>query len=288
MRKKVYFSGDSFTYGEGLELYTPTEKWKSELFKQNTWTILKKKLDSDSYNFRTNNNFVGLFRNHFKDYDVYQHDGNGGSLSYDLHNRLIPEVNEIGGVDIIILQFTTFSRNCLHLNYECQCHFCKKTNYSKFDAIFDIFLNYKKKESYIGGQTRDDIIKLVCDIINYHEMGNPIMVDKINDFYKNTIKNQIKIFKNEYLSDFIKQGTQVYFIDSWDSRTSEILQKDLEINKRTIPLIGSDGKLYKSWPNWEKTLTKPYIIENYPKTSNKHPTPETHKIISESLIKFFD
>lgn len=286
-RKKIYFSGDSFTYGEGLELYTPTEKWKSELYKHNTWDVLEKKLDIDSYKFRTNNSFVGLFRNHFKEYDVYQHDGNGGSLSYDLHQRLIPEINEIGGVDTIILQFTTFARNCLHLNYQCQCNFCKKTDYNTFNEIFDAFINYNKK-NYIGSSTKNIILEEVSKLINFYDFENPLLYDIIYEFYTFTIKNQIKIFKEDYLEEFYKQGIDVFFIDSWDSTTSEILQSDIDINKKTIPLIGSDGNLYKSWQEWEKTLTNPYIIHEYPKTSNKHPTPKTHKIISESLIKFFN
>ena len=116
-------------------------------------------------------------------------------------------------------------------------------------------------------------------------MENPIIYDLIYELYISSVKNQINIFKNEYLSEFEKNGISVFFIDSWDKITSIFLQEDSEINKRTIPLIGSDGNLYKSWQDWQSTLEKPYIINNYPKTSNHHPTPEIHKLISESLIR---
>lgn len=282
--KKVYFSGDSFTYGEGLELFTPSEKWLGELEKQNTWDILSKKNDTESNEFRKNNNFVGIFRNHFKNtLEVYQHDGNGGSLSFDMNKRIPDDFSIIGDVDYLVIQFTSFSRNSLHLNYSCECDFCKKTDYNTFNEIFDEFINYKYKKTH-----NKFLIEEVCNIIKFHDLNDISIIDRIDKFYRDSIKEQIDIFKQTHLQDFKKKGIEVFFIDSWSSEASDILQLDSDIRERTIPLIGLDGNLYKKWNEWEATLVHPYIYQKYPKTANHHPTLETHKLISRSLIDYFN
>lgn len=284
--KKIYFSGDSFTYGEGLELYTPTDKWRKELYNLNTWSELRLKLDNDSEHFRKKNNFVGLFSSKFPTYKVYQHNGNGGSLSYDLHKRLIPEISEIGNVDCIIIQFTTFSRNCLHLNYECTCDFCKNTGYRSVDSIINAISSIHDNR----GIDETDVVVLneFYKLINYNKLKSYEILEKYELFYKDVIQNQIKIFKDDYLSKFIESGIKVFFIDSWDDTTSYYLQQDSVISNLTIPLKSKDGNYYKSWSEFISKFEKPWIYQNYEITANHHPTPEVHSYISESLIDFFN
>ena len=43
----IIFTGDSFTWGEGLELYTDTPKWINERTKLNVWSELYQKQDYD-------------------------------------------------------------------------------------------------------------------------------------------------------------------------------------------------------------------------------------------------
>lgn len=290
--KTVYFSGDSFTFGEGLELFTPTEKWKNELNSLNDWSNLKNKVDLESSNYRKNNNFSGLFQKHFQNYNVIVDDENGGSLSWNLQERILPKLNKIGNVDYLIIQFTSFKRNLYHLNNECKCDFCNLIHrYTTLDLLFGDsydFIEHKKlKKNHISNYDVDRINNFF-NYLNINPENKVESLDKIETFYFDTIKMQIELFKDKYLNFFKKNGISVYFIDSWEPVTSSFLNQDLDINNLLIPLISTNGNRYKSWPQWISTLDKPFISDLYPKTGNQHPTPKTHILISESLIDFFN
>lgn len=283
--KVIYFSGDSFTYGEGLELFTPNDKWKAELSKLNNWPELQQKIDLESNVFRKENNFVGIFSKEFPNFKVYQHHENGGSLSHDMDKRLPYDIKLIGGVDVIVIQFTTFSRNCLHLNYTCECDFCKKTDYISIDGILgSIAKSAEGKE--LNNQDSNALTEF-CKLVNFYDVSSPKILKLYDEFYQNNIKNQIEIFKKDFLNKFLNQGIDVFFIDSWDGITSYYLQRDSVINDLTIPLISKDGVSYKKWRGFFEKFYQPWIYQNYPITANHHPMPEIHRYIGESLIKFF-
>jgi len=283
--KKIYFSGDSFTYGEGLELYTPTDKWRAELYKFNTWGELQLKIDSSADNYRKQNNFVGIFSQEFPNFKVYQNHENGGSLSHDLDKKFLSDIQTLGGVDYIIIQFTTFSRNCLHLNYTCECSFCKNSDYAAIDSIPNALHNIQNNNG-ISNQ-HEIALDEFCKLVNFYDINSPIILDKYDEFYNDTIKNQIEIFKNNYLNKFLEDGVRVFFIDSWDSITSNHLQNDKTISELTIPLISPDGNSYKKWNDFISKFYNPWIYQEYSITANHHPTPKVHQYIGESLIKFF-
>jgi len=282
--KNIYFSGDSFTYGEGLELYTPTDKWKDELYKYNPWPELEKKIDLDSTEFRTKNNFVGIFSENFPDVNVYQSSINGGSVSEIIYNRLPTEIDLLTKVDIIVFQFTTFQRNPLHLNYSCKCDFCKNTNYLPLERVLYSLDDYKKKGPFLFDKI---LINEFCKQINFYDIDSYDILEKYDEFLNNSIKNQIQIFKKDFLNKFIDSGVQVYFIDSWCKLSSNLLQQDDDIRNLTIPLISTDGEPYPTWGKFISKFDYPTICDKYKKTSNHHPTPYVHRLIANSLIEFF-
>jgi lysophospholipase L1-like esterase len=79
MKKTILFLGDSFTWGEGLELYCDTPKWKNERFIENTWHQLLQKQDTDAIKFRKTNRYPTLISNELNSNIIVDKD-NGGSL----------------------------------------------------------------------------------------------------------------------------------------------------------------------------------------------------------------
>ena len=53
----IIFGGDSFTWGEGLELYLNTPKWINERTTLNRWSDLYPKQDYEAKTFRESNRF---------------------------------------------------------------------------------------------------------------------------------------------------------------------------------------------------------------------------------------
>lgn len=78
-RTGILFLGDSFTWGEGLELYCDTPKWVEERSQKNTWKYLSTKQDTDGEDFREKNRYPGIVSKHFNT-NVYVDDHNGGYI----------------------------------------------------------------------------------------------------------------------------------------------------------------------------------------------------------------
>ena len=55
MKEFIIFGGDSFTWGEGLELYINSERWISERKIKNHWNDLQPKQTKESILFRESN-----------------------------------------------------------------------------------------------------------------------------------------------------------------------------------------------------------------------------------------
>ena len=59
----IIFGGDSFTWGEGLELYLDTPFWINERHNLNGWNELEPKQTLESAKFRESNRFAGIISN---------------------------------------------------------------------------------------------------------------------------------------------------------------------------------------------------------------------------------
>ena len=78
----------------------------------------------------------------------------------------------------------------------------------------------------------------------------------------------------------------VYFIDSWDTNTSNLLHNISEYADNIIPLKGWDGTHYKKWAEWESTFPSKRIWNDFPNTRNGHPTLLQHQYIGESITEY--
>jgi hypothetical protein len=55
MKDLYVFGGDSFTWGDGLELYLNTPFWIEQRKKKSTWDVLGSLQNEESIEFRNNN-----------------------------------------------------------------------------------------------------------------------------------------------------------------------------------------------------------------------------------------
>jgi hypothetical protein len=291
MNKGILFLGDSFTWGEALELYCDTPKWIAEREKDNNnWPILLEKQDEDGIRFREQNRFPALVAKHFNKTALVSNT-NGGCLAgniYVAHKFLFnPDLY----IDTIILQFSSLQREPLHVNFTCSCEFCKSTEWVRlFENTDELLrkviektnLNYKEKlvlhelEKLIGKNwfDKEDFID-VCI-----KAKKDWYVNVLLDFYNNNIINWESGGRRK-----------IYFIDSWDEESGDALRHESLLgnyDRNMIPLIGKDNNLYSRWNEWNKTFPFLHIGMEFKKTENGHPTLEQHQYLAKSVIKFLE
>lgn len=284
-KQVIIFGGDSFTWGEGLEFYIPTPKWESEREFSNGWMNLVNKQDSETISFREQNRFAGIVSNYFHTTPKI-HWTNGGQFETPIY--LVRETLKTispNNPKAIIFQFTTLNRMLLHLDMDCECEFCKITGMQKPMILYTDFLH----------KTLNDI-----PLTNAEEIGLKYLRDKhnipfenvdlnnvfktIDDLFKPIYLENLKLFINKYVKKWMEK-TPVYFLDSWDEYTSNVLSEFDDIKNNLIPLKGYDGNYYTNWNQWERTFEFKRIVNQFPKTQNAHPTLIQHKYIAESIIK---
>lgn len=275
MNDYIFFGGDSFTWGEGLELYNETSYWIKQRNERNTWLELETKQTDDSIQFREQNRFAGLVSNYFNTKQlVLNYNGGGFDASpifFDLHSDKIPKA--------IIYQFTTFDRFNLHFTRLCECDFCKSGGVRPYMMYLECL---RKKMNNIE---LDEYELYHLNWLSKHKN-----IDLNLNINENTINQFIPLFlksMNIFIDDYIKkwnQNTDVYLIDSWDEHTSKLIETIPEIKSKLISLKGFDNNWYYKWKEWEKTFPYKRIENQFPNTKNGHPTLIQHQYIAESII----
>lgn len=285
------FLGDSFTWGEGLELYDDyfsnmrnnVAHWVNELQPIQNFTSLK---------FRENNRFPYLVSKEFNKLPIVDRN-NGGSLSSNI--RTLNEIkDEYELPEIIIFQFTSLLRNCYHFTYSCRCKSCLKFHWKSYDSF------YKIMDVNNGTLESQDILFINTILSNMgkryevdylYNKSNGFILKLLKEFEKysdDVINKQLNQFLTEYVLKLEEKGHIVLFIDAWEEESSIILHKNKEIRKRMIPLI-YDNIETKVWPVWERKVKlhkKMSIAQDYPKTHNFHPSLECHKLLANSVITY--
>lgn len=286
MEEGILFLGDSFTWGEGLELYCNTQKWIAERNNPNTWlTELSQKQDEDSIRFREENRFPALVAKHFG-VKAFVNSENGGSLIGNVNvaqNFLFDPTIKI---NTIIMQFSILDREPMHGSLDCNCELCTK---AKSNEIFDKIQPVLYK--LINNIRLDETENIVLNFFEEETKRNRLDTDfiaSIIDFKKKSYDSLLYNFFHNHLAKWSAQGKRkIYYIDSWDKQTSDRLQRSvIPINQCGIPLIGNDGKKYLSWWEWEKTFKFRRISEEFTKTGNGHPTLIQHQYLARSIIEF--
>mgnify|MGYP000595582332 CR=1 FL=1 len=321
MENVLLFTGCSYTYGEGLELYSNNSKWiKQRNYKTHDFE-LRQIQDSIGTNFRLNNNFPSIVGKHFNITSL-QSIKNGGCFANSL--RYIRQVqkditNKKKKIIGIIFQLSSFDREPFHFDYNCRCNMCEGTVwaywgefYMHLDYLSNLIENKMNAKNLIRFQKTD---KETQDLIVRYFSG--IMTKFDNKFnYKNFIQKSLKnkqyfldvmenitnnmdnildqtkkealVLNQKIIEKFEEEMGPVYFIDSWCKSSSKLIFENDFYYDRLIPLKGDDGKYYKKWTSWEKTINKRFIADDFPKTTNYHPSLHSHQIIGNSIINFLN
>jgi len=287
----IIFGGDSFTWGEGLELYLDTPKWVNERTNRNGWSELYQKQDYDSQKFRESNRFPSIVSNYFN-VDPRVYSLNGGQFETPIIHIEKNIQNGVGyspnKIKCIILQFTIIQRMLLHLDLNCKCRFCTTTGFEKPWYLYTKYIH-----RHLNNDTITDIDYWALnwleknENIPYKNLDYNTLFQQIDDWFKPMFERNLNLFMEQYVSKWEKIAP-VYFIDSWDKTSSNIINGLGEFEKRMIPLLGVDGNYYTNYLDWETTFPHTRIIDEFPETFNGHPTILQHQYLAKSIITHID
>jgi hypothetical protein len=278
----MIFGGDSFTWGEGLELYLDNPFWINERNNLNGWVELEPKQTLESIEFRESNRFAGIVSNKFNCNQITL-DYNGGG--FDKPAELITN-NLDKNPKAVVYQFTIFDRMLLHFDESCSCEFCN-SKYGNVRPLM-LYLDCMNKQLQNIPITERDMFFLnwleKYENIPFIEMTKTTYIEDIVEMFMDMFKRNLDVFVDKHLSKWL-ETTNVYLIDSWDGLTSGILSEHPILKKYLIPLKGYDGKYYKQWSEWENTFPYSRIQYEFPNTENGHPTLIQHQYLAESIIE---
>lgn len=287
-QKSISFLGDSFTWGEGLELYCNSAKWISERSVDNSnWASdLKLKQDEDGTEFRNKNRYPALVGNELNCNFFVDHE-NGGSISRNLE---VLEYHLIKyNITDVVLQFSSHAREPYHLTHNCRCDFCINFEYSPpLDNIRSYIQKKLNKEFNEITNYEIGIINFISEKIGVSDVNSLEFLEKSDEYLKNHFSKQINLINKGFFYRLKNHyDIKLHFIDSWCKETSNILEKNIDVYPFLIPLIGKDGKYYKKWPEWINTFKSKRILDDFPLTKNHHPSVEVHRYLAKSVVEYF-
>jgi len=289
--ENIIYTGDSFVWGEGLELYIDSPYWIAERELYNEWIGIDgglgliDKQTPETHEFRIKNRFAGIIENKYGYKQIVKND-NGGD--FDTAMQLVD--NNLDKSNIIIYLFTSIDRNFLHFSRHCECFFCSDGKPKPFNLYLDYLIKILNNEP-IDNWTQKKIDYLIeYEGLSSFDLNEFERVTKHGDlvpyidslFAKHREKNmeaQIEVFKRW------KKTHKLFLIDSWCSYTSNnYIENNEYLQSLMLPLKGYDGNFYKDYSQWEETFPFKRIDKEFPKTKNIHPTLVQHQYIAESII----
>jgi hypothetical protein len=292
---KLAFLGDSFTWGEGLELYLDTPFWINQRNKKSQWMDLIHLQNEESINFREKNRFANIVSNHFES-DIIIDNSNGGWIG-NVTNYLKDILDGSLKPEFIVVQFSCFVRNPIHYHFDslfkkCKCDRCKiddATIHCFYHLLETIRIKYLENGTLTN--KHDFYLKWLVDEFNFplKELENNKNAFVFAFKYVNSIIDSYSYLHLNYLIDtYVKTlesiGTKVFYIDSWDPESSKIIHDIPFLKENLIYLKSNDGVLTQSYEQFEKSFLHSRIQQEFPKTGNGHPTLTHHKYIAESII----
>lgn len=287
--KSIVFLGDSFTWGEGLELYSNYPKWiEQREVDNNSWVVLEHKQDSDSILFRETNRYPYLVSKelnskHFVDRK------NGGNVARAI--KVLERVLiENKGITDVVLQFSNYSRETLHMSYKCSCDFCSETYWTPIMDMINTYLDKKLENPTAEVDYQEQkVYDLISSKIEIYDINDLNFLEKADEYVQNNFVNQLSfLIENIFYPLNRDYNIRFHFIDSWCDTTSKLIKKNKKVKWKLIPLIGKDGKKYFSWIDWVSTFSSKSITDDFPKTNNGHPTLEMHQYLAKSVVSHFN
>lgn len=280
--------GDSFTWGEGLELYSNYPKWiEQREVDNNSWIVLEEKQDSDSISFRNNNRYPHLISEEIE-CNYFIDRKNGGNVARNVRFLEKALIENLGITDVV-LQFSNFSRETLHMSYKCSCDFCSETYWTPIMDMLNTYLDKKLEDvdAEVSYQEQK-VYELISSKIGISDIHDLTFLEKADEYVQNNFSTQLNFLLGNVFYPLERDyGINFHFIDSWCSITSDILKKNQNIQRRIIPLLGKNGKKYLTWESWVSTFSSKSIVDDFPKTNNEHPTLEMHRYLAKSVISHF-
>ena len=302
--REIAFLGDSFTWGEGLELYLDTPFWVKQRNKQSSWQELKHIQTQESINFREKNRFANIVSEYFGA-NLIIDDSNGGYIG-NLTDYCIKIINSKIPPEFLIIQFSSFIRNPIHYHLgsyknECKCQKCMSYNPGgTIHGFFHLTNTINKKYNQENLNKEDEFyLSWLNDEFGFENL----YLDDSGDShlfalnYLNSIIDTYSYFHISYLlKKYIKpiedRGTSIIYIDSWDVDSSKILH-NIPVIKDKILFLKKYNKegiedFTQYYNEFEKSFSHTRIGNEFPSTGNGHPTLKQHKHISESVIRVIE
>lgn len=288
-KNTIVFLGDSFTWGEGLEFYSNSPKWILEReIDNNNWVILRDKQDEYSIKFRNEHRYPHLVASKL-DCDYFVDSENGGTIARNM-KMLKKVLIENKNVTDVVIQFSTYSRETLHMNFDCSCDFCLDTQWSPILDNINRFIDNKLGHGQFSQLQRNEqkVFDYVSQKINNNDYTSTEFLNQVDDFVQTNFTRQLDFLCENYFKELKNShNIRFHFIDSWCTTTNKLLRKNDFIQSNLIPLIGKTNRPYRSWYDWTQTFETKLISEDFPKTGNGHPTLEMHEYLSKSILEYF-
>lgn len=287
--KKMLFVGDSFTWGEGLELYMDKEPFitmRNQKSQDTELRALSDYRDTEVESWRNNHRFAA-YVDGFDKYIQYNNGGTFHSLGRDANH--LTSKHQFKKDDIVIIQIPPAERSFFHSNFNGEDEFGGPLErfYPAFEGIFNRPIHNQLTDFYTTKNIK--LVESLYKIMGYESVDEMVkdsdnMMDKLS--YRNT-----KLFYYSYVWDLI-QRFDVYFIGPYGLSNHTAFSKCDEFKEKLIPLV-YNGKEYDTLHNleyymWVDGGESFKIEDDYSKTTNQHPTPNVHKIIGESINKYFN
>jgi hypothetical protein len=300
--KPIIFTGDSFTFGEGLELYD-----------SNIYDLIKQKSINQPPNHK-----------YFYRWDVFEIISSGGTASNIRNKYKFPTLvsdrlntsflskNYNGGDNIEALEFVEqileiYSSNdfsCVIMNltdlFRDEFQVGKEYLRNKLDIVIDDG-NTKILEPFMLDWFRWDYITNGAPFIDenkYNEhFGNHAFninqARKLQLEYKSYNSFEEDMHTRTYhamISMIQKINIPTYFIGHWSKPDNDVLLrlKDTQIQETIIDNIipvHIDNKKYDNLAYLPKDSSL-FIHEEFPWTQNQHPSKSLHEILATSIVEF--
>ena len=316
--KPIIFTGDSFTFGEGLELHDDMYRSmvKDAVSYMNTLEKQGKKLDFDEKGYwwhkysdfsenivpagslRYELSYAAIVSKHFKTLGFRKfHNGGNQTNAVNFINQCTTKFNyERFSIAIINLTSPQRDSHCLLQDYFRE----------KYSIIFDIdksgqdFISHLHELFIKWSQKYDKYVKFSSNPKLFRKLWNfekPLTLesaDKLqNDF--NTWDDFRIGFTTLYYEEYFRAYVDTikipyYFIEPWnkfDSETLDLIDNTTinnGIKNKIIPLY-KGNKNIKMYDEDEKNNNF-YLHNLYDWSENNHPSKYGHQIIADSIIKF--
>lgn len=267
--KGIIFAGCSFTWGEGLELYSNYNSVNINSIKRYSYNFpdIGYFMPKSHLKFIESNRFSRLVSQHYGTFDLVA-DKNGGThetMLAHIKKSLLDYGDDIG---LIIVQITEYLRGIkMHRNCNKEC--CQK------DLVRMVEDYYSVKS---GDEDNDR--KYYHDIIKNNLIGEP------EEELKKLGKQYFKKFIDELVNINKETGIPIKFLGSW---VEPELPIDSDFYEENLIQLEYKDEKYKTIYDLLSEHNQELIIANELEWSNNwHPNLKFQKVVSNNIINYLE